>query len=189
MRSLVGRMSAELMRVRLAVSGGRVSGTLDGMVEIHGLRSELERTSDALAHAADALRAAEEQAAELAATVRRQDELLRRKEMLTQEVHHRVKNGFQAIVALMRMEAAQQRLEPLAEFLLRSCARIDALAAVHGMLHAEQRTDALDVTAYIRAICASLARALAPTGRSGRSWSRSSPWSSGRKGPRRLRSW
>jgi two-component sensor histidine kinase len=101
----------------------------------------------------------------LAETVRRQEERLRRKDMLIREVDHRVKNGFQALVSLLRMEAGRRRLEPVAEVLQRSCSRIEALAAVHDMLHAQRRADALDVGAYVRTVCASLGRVLGADGR------------------------
>jgi two-component sensor histidine kinase len=54
-------------------------------------------------------------------------------------------------------------------------ARVKAVAKVHDMLHAQGSTGALDLGAYVRALCASLAAALGAEGRGLRSWWRSSP--------------
>ncbi|HEV7372648.1 sensor histidine kinase [Arenibaculum sp.] len=163
LRSLAGRLHAELLQAKLAAAGGRGPRGLDGEAEVRTLGVALDRASEALAHAAEALREADRKAAELAEAVRRQQDQLRRSEMLRREVDHRVANSLQALVSLMRIEAGQQRASDT-ELLRRSCSRIEALAVLHGMLHAQQRTGTVDVDTYVGIVCASLARALGGDG-------------------------
>lgn len=129
----------------------------DGEAEIRCLAAALDRANDALIQAAGALRAADRKAAELAAVVRRQQELLRCSDMSRRKMDHRVANSLQTLIALMRIEADQQHA-PVADLLHRSCSRLEALAAIHAMLHAQQRTDAVDLAACVRAVCAFLGR-------------------------------
>lgn len=102
----------------------------------------------ALADAAAELqrRGMEQELRESEAQLRR---ALAAKEILLQEVHHRVKNNLQIISSLLNMETRSQPKE-IRRVLQESQMRVRAMALVHEQLHAKGNAGELDAADYIR---------------------------------------
>ena len=83
---------------------------------------------------------------------------LREKEILLQELHHRVKNNLQVIKSLLRLQAHSVRDPALRELFRDSQNRVHAMALVHEQLYRAHDLDHIDFTAYLRELAASVLR-------------------------------
>jgi two-component sensor histidine kinase len=79
------------------------------------------------------------------------------KEVLLQEVHHRVKNNLQVASALLSMQA-QAAAPGLRAHFQDSASRIEAMGRVHDQLHRAPDVAALDLGVYLRTLAGDLAR-------------------------------
>lgn len=87
-------------------------------------------------------------------------ELLREKESLLKEVHHRVKNNLQVMSSLVRIQAGQVE-NPTAQATLQDMQnRIGAMALLHETLYQSGNFARVDLGEYLRAICSQLQRSL-----------------------------
>jgi PAS domain S-box-containing protein len=84
---------------------------------------------------------------------------LREKETLLKEVYHRVKNNLQVVSSLFQLQL--RRLpDGAARAILRQCAdRVRAMALVHEKLCQLDDHEAIDIGAYVRELCETLAAA------------------------------
>jgi two-component sensor histidine kinase len=80
------------------------------------------------------------------------------KQVLLQEVHHRVKNNLQFIVSLLRLQGAEMRNPALSEALDETRQRVHAMALVHEKLYRAGDFSRLDYGSYLRELVAALAR-------------------------------
>jgi two-component sensor histidine kinase len=111
---------------------------------------------------ANVLAAAIEHGRQLAA----QEVLMREKDILLQEVHHRTKNSLQLVQTLLHLQARgladgdeRNRLEEAA-------ARIRTIAAVHQRLHQNGTLQLVDAGEYLTSLLSDIAASLAPEGQS-----------------------
>ena len=74
------------------------------------------------------------------------------KEQLLKEVHHRVKNNMQIISSLIRM---QDRVKTSPDETIR---RVQAMALVHDLIYTQGQFASVDLAAYTRRLCETLAR-------------------------------
>jgi two-component sensor histidine kinase len=72
-----------------------------------------------------------------------------RKELLLQEVHHRVNNSLQMISSLLALQANNTSNEEVREYLSKSESRIQAMSTMHEMLHENNTQLEIDIEKYI----------------------------------------
>jgi two-component sensor histidine kinase/CheY-like chemotaxis protein len=82
---------------------------------------------------------------------------LREKELLLQEVHHRVNNNLQLINSLLDMQAGAATSPLIASALKESQKRVRSVAMVHQMLYASASLEAIDFADYARLLTSEVA--------------------------------
>jgi two-component sensor histidine kinase len=87
------------------------------------------------------------------------------KEVLLQEVNHRVKNSLQLVTALLQLQAAQARDPQLREALGEAQARLSVVASLHQRLYSTSQHDRVDFGEYLRDLAAETLRSLDARGR------------------------
>ena len=90
-----------------------------------------------------------EQALALNQEKKKIEEANERIQMLIKEMHHRVKNNFQVIASLLRMQAATLASEELQEAFAQSQSRITSMALIHEKLYQGDELATVDVGNYI----------------------------------------
>jgi PAS domain S-box-containing protein len=80
------------------------------------------------------------------------------KEVLLQEVHHRVKNNLQVISSLLNLQSAGVRNQKAAQILADSQNRVKAMALVHEQLYKSLDLSAIDFSGYVRSLSDHLVR-------------------------------
>jgi PAS domain S-box-containing protein len=78
---------------------------------------------------------------------------LREKEVLLQEVHHRVKNNMQIISSLLNLEAMNLENVHSRELLYVIQNRIQAMSLVHEKLYSTEHIEVVDLADYTRDLC------------------------------------
>ncbi|BFG69729.1 hypothetical protein KACHI17_06100 [Sediminibacterium sp. KACHI17] len=71
------------------------------------------------------------------------------KEVLIEEINHRVKNNLQFIMAMLEMQMNKQYSKETLQALLSTSRRIKAMSLVHEMLYAKPDTKGISITSYI----------------------------------------
>jgi two-component sensor histidine kinase/predicted hydrocarbon binding protein len=83
-------------------------------------------------------------------------ESLKQKELLIQEIHHRVKNNLQVISSLLRLQMSKQSNEYNQEEFQTSINRVNTMAAVHEMMYQQKDFDRIDMETYFTDLIRSL---------------------------------
>ena len=78
---------------------------------------------------------------------------LQEKEVLLQEIHHRVKNNFQIIISLLVMQMKKVSNTKVQEVLRKSEKRIMAMALVHEMLYRSDNLSKIKFKPYVKQLC------------------------------------
>ncbi|MGE5503922.1 MAG: sensor histidine kinase [Actinomycetota bacterium] len=97
--------------------------------------------------------------AALAQTARKADELalaLADKDVLFQEVHHRVKNNLQVVSSILTMQSLQVSDEAVHRVLQQALDRVHAMGLVHQTLYLRNEASAVDIGTYLQSLAASL---------------------------------
>ncbi|MGI0489876.1 sensor histidine kinase [Pantanalinema rosaneae CENA516] len=81
---------------------------------------------------------------------------LREKEVLLQEIHHRVKNNLQMVYSLLRLQYRRTQDQQAANILLESQNRIKSIALIHERLYRSKDFSKIDFAQYISSLVASL---------------------------------
>ncbi len=76
-------------------------------------------------------------------------ELIRDKEFLFKELHHRVKNNFQLVVGFLRLQEKYAGSQSIEQFIRQSEMKLNAMAMVHEMLYREQTNELVDIRQYL----------------------------------------
>ena len=99
--------------------------------------------------------------------VEAQEHLLHEKDILMQEVHHRIKNSLQLVQTMLYLQARSVEDEGERSRLNDAAARILSIASVHERLHEEGAIERVELGPYLSglltSICTSLGNGLVPT--------------------------
>jgi len=101
-----------------------------------------------------------EDVTEQLSTTRERDELLRQKEMLLEEMQHRVSNSLQIIASILLMKARGVGSEETRAHLHDAHKRVLAVAAMQKHLHTSTGAGPIELEAYLTHLCASLSGAM-----------------------------
>jgi two-component sensor histidine kinase len=74
---------------------------------------------------------------------------LNQKELLLQEIHHRVKNNMQVIISLISMQSRAIENEEIRAKFNETRSRVQAMSAVHEVLHQADNFSKVDLTKYL----------------------------------------
>jgi two-component sensor histidine kinase len=88
---------------------------------------------------------------------REKDELLQQKEILLQEMQHRVANSLQIIASILLIKARTVQSEEIREHLRDAHQRIISVATVQQQLRASGLNEGIEIGPYLTKLCASLA--------------------------------
>lgn len=95
----------------------------------------------------------------------RLNESLREKEVLLQEVHHRVKNNMQVISSLFSLSSTQQVNPAVASMLKENQNRVQSMALVHEKLYRKSDLSRVDFRDYLHDLITHLFRSFGASGR------------------------
>lgn len=91
---------------------------------------------------------------------REKDELLRQKEVLLEELQHRIANSLQIIASIILLKAKTAESEEMRGHLQDAHNRVMSVAAVQKQLHASGAVGAIDMVPYLTRLCATLATSM-----------------------------
>ncbi|MBW4543415.1 MAG: PAS domain-containing protein [Symplocastrum torsivum CPER-KK1] len=77
-------------------------------------------------------------------------ESLREKEVLLQEIHHRVKNNLQVILSLLDLQSQHIKEQATLEIFRESCSRVRSMALVHETFYKSKHFAKINFTEYIQ---------------------------------------
>jgi two-component sensor histidine kinase len=101
-----------------------------------------------------------EDVTERRALERDKDELLRQKDLLLQEMHHRVNNSLQIIASILLLKAQTVQSPETRRHLQEAHERVLAIATVQEQLHPSVYGEPIDAARYLRRLCESLAASM-----------------------------
>ena len=90
----------------------------------------------------------------------RTDDLLQQKEMLLEEMQHRIVNSLQIIASILMLKARAVTSEETREHLKDAHRRVMSVAAVQQHLHSSGRTEMIEIGPYLSKLTASLAESM-----------------------------
>lgn len=94
----------------------------------------------------------------------RTEELLRQKDVLLQEMQHRVANSLQIIASILLLKAGAVTSEETRHHLQEAHQRVMSVAEVQAHLHASEGIDRIEVRSYLTKLSGSLASSMITTG-------------------------
>jgi two-component sensor histidine kinase len=91
---------------------------------------------------------------------REKDELLRQKEILLQEMHHRVANSLQIIASILLIKARTVQSEEIRLHLEDAHQRVMSVATAQQQLQASGLNESIEIGPYLSKLCGSLAKSM-----------------------------
>jgi two-component sensor histidine kinase len=85
---------------------------------------------------------------------------LERHQILAKEVNHRINNSLQIVASMLHLQTATTPSEEVRRALRDAASRIAAIARAHQQLYGSNQVGAVDLGAYLSAICDDLAKAM-----------------------------
>jgi two-component sensor histidine kinase len=101
-----------------------------------------------------------EDVTERRAAERELQHLLRQKELLLEEMQHRIANSLQIIASILLLKARTVQSEETRQHLHEAHERVISVAAVQQHLHASARGDPIAIGPYLSKLCATLTRSM-----------------------------
>ncbi len=83
-------------------------------------------------------------------------EKVKEREILLQEIHHRVKNNMQVIASLLKLQANSLEDGQVKDVLKESQSRVYAMSAVHEILHGSENLSEIELKSYVSIIATSI---------------------------------
>ncbi|MBE0517566.1 MAG: response regulator, partial [Methanophagales archaeon] len=83
---------------------------------------------------------------------------LREKEVLLEEVHHRVKNNLQLISGLLDMTSMRTHDQPVIDLITDARAKIHIMALIHNQLYRSERFDQIDLGSHVQEMVSYLSK-------------------------------
>ncbi len=77
---------------------------------------------------------------------------LREKELMLQEIHHRVKNNMQVMSSILSLQAEYAENRDISTLLNQACSRIDSMALIHETLYQSQIFGEIDMYDYLESV-------------------------------------
>ncbi|MEL7282818.1 MAG: histidine kinase dimerization/phosphoacceptor domain -containing protein [Pseudomonadota bacterium] len=93
---------------------------------------------------------------ELAKTVDDRDALLAQKELLLDEVNHRIKNSLQIVSSILNVDARKAYSDEATKRLTGAAQRVQAVASVHELIYKAGQVTTVNLEGYLQQLCASL---------------------------------
>jgi two-component sensor histidine kinase len=90
----------------------------------------------------------------------RTDELLEQKEVLLEEMQHRIVNSLQIIASILMLKARAVTSDETRQHLQDAHRRVMSVAAVQQHLHSSKRADMVEIAPYLSKLCESLAASM-----------------------------
>ncbi len=78
------------------------------------------------------------------------------RKLLLKEIHHRIKNNFQVISSLLRLQASEENNEKIAQAFDDAVLRIQSMASVHELIYKQEMFEALDFRSYLDRLLGSI---------------------------------
>lgn len=161
---LLGQKSFSLLSVPM-LTGGKVIGVItlqDYKHENAFDKSQLELLTTIASQAAIALEnshlfsALQKELEEKSEAEKRIKASLHEKELLLQEIHHRVKNNLQIMSSLLRLQSSHFKDQDVQNIFKESENRIKAMAIIHNKLYTNPEYDKVDFNDYIKTLIQNL---------------------------------
>ncbi len=134
------------------------------IVEVVGTELEFEGVPSSMVVIVDVTRRIEAEA-KLAQANAEVLKSLREKEILLQEVHHRVKNNLQVIASLLSLNAHKASEENTRQVLMEMRARVFAISALHERIYRSREFGRVDLKEYLEGLLNEAVRTAAGTAR------------------------
>ncbi len=160
----IGQKSYSLLSVPM-LTGGKVIGVItlqDYQKENAFDKSQLELLTTIASQAAIALENShlfaelQNELEEKKGAEKRIKASLNEKELLLQEIHHRVKNNLQIMSSLLRLQSAHFKDQDVQSIFKESENRIKAMAIIHNKLYTNPEYDKVDFNDYIKTLTQNL---------------------------------
>lgn len=94
-------------------------------------------------------------------TEQRLKQELENREVLLEEVNHRIKNSLQLVSTLLRLESRSAESDQTRASLRRASARVDAIASVHELIYRTGNIETVPIKEYIGELCNAISDSLA----------------------------
>ena len=159
------RLIADFSALEDAAPGSEVEGEYriqlpDGTIRSLLLQGDLVRENPTdpasfVGVSMDVTRAHDREAA-LARTVEERDRLLEQKQLLLDEVNHRVKNSLQIVSSILNLDAQAATGEEARSRLRGAASRVRAVASVHELIYKSGQMTTVEISQYLKDLCHTL---------------------------------